>query len=65
MGITAASLKARWETKLAEKGFDVDGSGWMGDFLDALAAGTVDEIHDNAKATGTDSRGDTHNLTIE
>lgn len=68
MAMSQASLKSRMIAELQTRGFNLEDSGWMDDFLEAIAQATYDEITTNARAVGTDTGpngGDSHSLTIE
>jgi len=69
MALNKTSLKSRIITELSNQGFgvkttDPNGNNWLDKFATAIANAVIDEITMNAQATGTDSNGDTHNLSI-
>jgi len=69
MALDKTSLKNRILNELAVRGFGVSaqdpkGNNWLDKFAEAIASAIVDEIQQNAKAVGTDSNGDSHNLSI-
>jgi hypothetical protein len=71
--LNKGSLKDKIISELEAQGFDTgangrDGGGWMPKFAQAVANAVIDEITQNARATGTDSGafgGDSHELNIE
>lgn len=60
MSMTQADLQAKMEANLQSKGFQLEHSGWMHDFLWAVSKAVYDEITENARCQGNDSRGDSH-----
>lgn len=70
MARTKDSLKAKMKAELEGKGFVFDSVGrtptpWLDNFIDALAKAYIDDYHENGKAVGTDSNGDSHSLSLE
>lgn len=65
MALSKAQLKGRIETELQAQGFTITGQhAWASKMAQAIASAVIDEIQANAKATGSDSRGDSHDLQI-
>lgn len=69
MALDKLSLKNRILTELQNQGFgvtatDPNGNAWLDKFATALANAIIDEITINARAQGTDSAGDSHDLQI-
>lgn len=70
MALSKSSLKSRILNELSSRGFNVnnprkDSEPWLDKFAEAIANAVVDEIQQNARAVGSDSNGDSHNLNIE
>lgn len=53
-----------WTSHIDDHRIDLSASAFWTAVTTAIASTTVAHITANAKATGTDSRGDTHNLDI-
>lgn len=65
MALSKTGLKSRIVTELGAQGFTTTGDhAFAAKMAEAIANAVVDEIQANAKATGTDSGGDTHDLSI-
>lgn len=71
MAMSQSTLKTAITTAMTAIGFNLvmvgvtrDGINWADKLADAIATGVYNEITTNARATGTDSNGDTHNLSI-
>ena len=69
MALSKSSLKDRIIFELEAAGFATsangrDGGGWMPRFAQAIANAVVDEIQANARATGSDSGNDSHDLAV-
>ncbi|RUM27806.1 MAG: hypothetical protein DSY42_09370 [Aquifex sp.] len=69
MAMDKLSLKNRILNELSARGFgvsttDPNGNNWLDKFAEAIASAIIDEIQQNARAVGTDSNGDSHNLNI-
>lgn len=65
MALSKTQLKGRIETELQGQGFTITGQhAWASKMAQAIANAVVDEIQANARATGADSRGDSHDLSI-
>lgn len=70
MAISETSMYGSIKTELEADGFNLDSgvrdkAAWMDKFIRAVSKGIVNDIHANAKATGTDSGGYSHALGIE
>jgi len=69
MALSKPQLKDRIIVELEAQGFSTstngrDEGGWMPKFAQALANAVVDEIQANARATGSDSDNDSHDLMV-
>lgn len=65
MALNKSTLKGRIESELQAQGFTITGQhAWASKMAQAIANAVVDEIQANARATGSDSRGDSHDLPI-
>lgn len=61
MAMNKSGLKTRIVDKLSSLGFITTGSyGYADELAEAIAWGVIDEITTNAKCSGVDSNGDTH-----
>ena len=69
MALSKSSLKDRIISELEGLGFSTssngrDEGGWLPKFAQAVANAVIDEIQANARATGDDSDGDSHELNV-